>query len=198
MRSILYILVMFGYSALAFGQPDTTAVDKKNNWRFLTGYSLYGGGDVTGITFTTEYSRNLTGQFRIGPNVKMAAARNIILYDGVLSTAQFTSLLELGVMGYYEYLNPDKSGIEFGLGGFYRYLRHDIATGPNTEYLGSTLRVAESSIGTLRESTVGFNVYIGVAIHISDMVKLNLGGLLQSDTGGNGGYGIFGGVNVKF
>jgi len=176
---------------------------KPNAWRTMGGFSLYGGGDVTGFTLVNEYLRYLTPHIKVGPNIKFSSANRIRRYKTGLNLQEDDFLLvhaniyEVGGMGYYEYLNPDRNGLEIGVGVFYRHLQNTIATGPNTEYIG-VIRVPESAIGQYGENTVGFNVYLGFIVNISQAINLNLGGLVQGDTEGNGGFGAFGGLTVAF
>ena len=202
MKNIIAGLLLLA-PAIVQAQISEANTSKPNAWRTFVTVGFFGQGDTKGITIMNEYIRYLKPHIKAGPNIKFSSVSNLIRYKSGLNnqdddfTYYQTNIFEVGAMGYYEYLNMDRSGLELGLGIFYRHLRHTVATGPNTEFLGP-IRVPESGIGQWRENTVGFNVYIGFVIHISQTVKLNLGGLLQHDTGDNTGLGASAGLTIRF
>lgn len=200
-----YILIVLFSCAhlIAIGQSSETAY-KHNSWRTMAGYSMYGGGDISGLTVMNEYNRYLTPHIRVAPNFKFSSAKFISPSKGGLNN-QFDSFLsrqanifEFGAMGYYEHLNPNRSGLELGFGLFYRNLQHTIITGPYSLYESNELNLGFSSLGEFSENTFGFNVSIGFIISVSDIITLNFNGIVQSDTGSNTGFGGFGGLSIKF
>ncbi len=203
-KFIAVLLFTVGCYTCSLGQSLVEENTKHNSWRTMAGYSMYGGGDISGLTVMNEYNRYLTPHIRVAPNFKFSSAKFINPSKGGLNN-QFDSFLsrqanifELGAMGYYEYLNPNNSGLELGLGLFYRNLQHTIITGPYSLYESNDLNLGFSSLGQYSENTIGFNVSIGFIISISEIVKLNVNGIVQSDTGSNTGFGGFGGLSIKF
>ncbi|MCF6361513.1 MAG: hypothetical protein L3J29_12225 [Cyclobacteriaceae bacterium] len=200
-----FFIVLFSSVALiAVGQPTDKTLNKPNSWRTMVGYSMYGGGDISGITVMNEYNRYLTPHIRVAPNFKFSSAKFINRTKGGLNNqdddflSQQAAIFELGAMGYYEYLNPNKSGLEFGVGLFYRNLQHTFSTGPYTTLLYDDFKLNENSVGEYSENTFGFNISIGFIISISEIITLNFNGIAQSDTGSNTGFGGFGGLSIKF
>ncbi len=200
------LIVLFSCVGLvAAGQSTDEALNKPNNWRTMMGYSMYGGGNITGITVMNEYNRYITPHIRIAPNFKFSSANRVTNFPSLGPNqepsflSQQAAIFELGAMGYYEYLNPNKSGLELGFGLFYRNFQWITTTGPYTEYFGTNnIRVPENSIAEYSENTFGFNVSIGFIIRISEVVNFNVTGIVQSDTGDNTGFGGFGGLSIKF
>jgi len=196
-----FILVFSCVSLFAYGQQTDETMYSPNSWRTMVGYSMYGGGDITGITVMNEYNRYLTPHIRVAPNFKFSSAKFLHTYKGGLNNqeddflSQQAAIFEFGAMGYYEYLNPNKSGLELGVGFFYRNLQRTIITGPYSLYEDKELILGFSSQGEYFENTVGFNVSIGFIISITEIITFNINGLVQSDTGSNTG---FGGLSIKF
>ena len=204
MKYIFLIIFITFLSINSFSQTAIEPEPRLNSWRTMAGYVQYGGGDIVGISVMTEYNRYLTPHIRIAPNFKFSSAKFLHTYKGGLNNqeddflSRQANIFEFGAMGYYEYLNPNKSGLELGLGLFYRNLQHTIITGPYSLYESNDLNLGFSSLGEYCENTFGFNVSIGFIIKISEIVNFNLTGIVQSDTGSNTGFGGFGGLNIKF
>ncbi len=203
MKQIFLVILLGSLGIKSFGQ-SIEPEPRLNGWRTMAGYAHYGGGDIAGLTIMNEYNRYLTPHIRIAPNFKYTSAKFINPSKGGLNN-QFDSFLsrhaniyEIGVMGYYEHLNPNRSGLELGFGLFYRNLQHTIITGPYNLFNSSELNLGFSSLGEYAENTFGFNVSIGFIIRISDIVNFNINGIVQSDTGSNTGFGGFGGLSIKF
>ena len=170
------IIVLFScFGLVAVGQSTNETMYKPNSWRTMVGYSMYGGGDIKGITVMNEYNRYLTPHIRIAPNFKFSAPKFINTYKGGLNNqeddflSQQTTIVELGTMGYYEYLNPNKSGLELGVGLFYRNLQHTFSTGPYTTLRYDDFELGLNSVGEYSENTIGFNISIGFIISISEI-----------------------------
>lgn len=205
MRKILLLILLCNIGISSWAQTPTENQLRANSWRTMVGYALYGGGNITGISIMNEYNRYLTPNIKVAPNFKFSSAHKINYSTAGSSgqeptfLSQQATIFEFGTMGYYEYLNPNKSGLELGLGLFYRNFQWVTATGSNIEYIGSNnIRLQENSIAEYTENTFGFNVSIGFIISISEIVKLNFNGIVQSDTGSNTGFGGFGGLSIKF
>ncbi|MCF6352419.1 MAG: hypothetical protein L3J06_05365, partial [Cyclobacteriaceae bacterium] len=187
-KFIAVLLLTVGSYTCSLGQSLVEENTKQNSWRTMVGYSFFGGGDISGLTVINEYNRYLTPHIRIAPNFRFSSAKFINTYKGGLNNqeddflSQQANIIDFGVMGYYEYLNPNKSGLELGLGFFYRNLQHTFSTGPYTTLLYDDFKLDESSVGEYSENTIGFNVSIGFIINISEIITLNFNGIVQSDT----------------
>ncbi|GEM_PF-4200535 len=205
-RKFLVLLLLFGPATGSLAQALSEEEEKKNSWRTLAGYAFFGGGDISGLGVVNEYTRYLTPHIKVGPNFKFSSAKFINRYKSGLNfqeddfLGRQANIFEIGLMGYYEYMNPSRTGLELGLGVFYRNLQHTITTGPYTTYedLSTGLLLGFSEVAEYSENTVGFNVYIGFVIQAGNTISLNLGGLVQSDTGGNTGFGALGGLSIRF
>lgn len=203
MKYIFVIIFSAGFGIKSFGQ-SVEPEPKLNSWRTMVGYSHYGGGDITGITVMNEYNRYLTPHIRVAPNFKFSSANRIDYFSNGLNNqepsfiSQQATIFEFGAMGYYEYLNPNRAGLELGVGFFYRNLQRVTTVGPNVEFIDSNIRLQENSTVEYPENTVGFNVSIGFIIPITEIISFNINGLVQSDTGSNTGFGGLGGLSIKF
>ncbi len=202
--TLLLLVVFLGQALNAFGQEESFENKKLNGWRTMAGYSFFGGGDIDGLTVMNEYNRYLNKHLKVAPNFKFSSANRLHKYKAGLNgleddfLSRQANIVELGLMGYYEYLNPNNSGLELGLGFFYRNLQHTIITGPYTAYESTELNLGFNSAGQYSENTIGFNVSIGIIVAVNDLMELNFNGLVQSDTGDNTGYGILAGLAIRF
>ncbi len=202
--TLLLVIIMSGQAFNAFGQEELFENKKLNGWRTMAGYSFFGGGDIDGLTVMNEYNRCLNKHLRVAPNFKFSSASRLQKSKAGLNNLEDNflfmqaNIVELGLMGYYEYLNPNNTGLELGLGFFYRNLQHTIITGPYALYESNELNLGFSSAGQYSENTVGFNVSLGIIIAVNDLIGLNFNGLVQSDTGDNAGYGILAGLTIRF
>ncbi len=202
------ILLLLGLAIKVVAQtanPYEKPAARNNLWRLQAGVALFGSHDVGGFSIATAYNRYLKKKhFRFGPVLKFSSASRtseqqfLINNQVIMSATNYSAtVVEAGVNGYFEMVDDyNFAGIELGLGSFYRYTHETVATGPFTTYSSKDFSVPPNSVGQKSFHSIGFNFIFGLFFRVSAAVRLNLTGLLHTDSRSNNGFGLLAGVSV--
>ncbi len=175
-------------------QSQDTKNNKINSIIIESGYAFTGTGDMHGSFIATEYGRYIISKVKISGRIE-----NMNFLSQENSLLQSSSLIGVGIHGYYDIMDLKRLKFQIGTGILHRNWKWVYATGENSSFRNSDgFSLSPSSFDSYTNNTFGYSISIGSIININETFGISVRGLYQNDTKGDNTVSARIGINFRF
>lgn len=197
MKTLTTKTLLISIFTLAIGfnlTAQTIELQKKSSIVIEAGYAIgVDGNNTAGRLLAAQYGKYLKPKFKLAGTV-----------EGIMLNAKDTSSilrsansLVCGINGFYDLLQYERFKLQVGAGFAYRNWSLSYRTGNGTSFSRGDFELEESSVGTLKENSIGFSFSAGMVMKLSKRLDLTLRGFVQNDNKGHNIGSIRMGLNFN-